>query len=51
VAAGGDVLSVVGEQAVGEVEHLEYAWVGDAVADGAVLAAGFDEAAPARCRS
>jgi hypothetical protein len=42
------VLGVVLEQRVGELEHPENAPVGDAVVDGAVLAAAADESAPAQ---
>ena len=42
------MLGVVVEQRVGEVEHRDDARVGDPVVDGAVLAAGLDEAAPAQ---
>jgi hypothetical protein len=47
-AAGGDVLLVVLEQCVREVEHLDDALVRDPVVDDPVLAAGSDEAAPAK---
>ena len=40
------MLFVIGEQGVSEVEQIEHAVVRDPVVDGAVLAAGNNEAAP-----
>ncbi len=42
------MLLVVLEEGVREAEHVDDALVGDPVVDGALLAAGSDEAAPAQ---
>ena len=42
------MVGVVVEQRLRKLEHLDHALVGDPVVDGAVLAAGLDEAAPAQ---
>jgi len=42
------VLGVVVQKRLCKVEHLDDALVGDPVVDGAMLAAGLDEAAPAQ---
>lgn len=46
----GDMLGVVGEQCVAELEQRQHAFVGDAVENRSVLAAGRDEATPAQAR-
>src|SRR5919197_240213 len=50
LAPGRDVLGVFGEQVASESDHPAHLAVGDSVVDGAVLAAGGDEAAPAKAR-
>lgn len=47
-ATGGDVLGVVGKQGAGQVEHLCDPPVGEAVANGALLAARGHKSAPAQ---
>ena len=46
MAAGGDVLGVVGQEPFAELEQRQYPLVGDEVEDGAMLTAGNPEGNP-----